>query len=130
MADDHDRPVVESSEASDDGTVVAELAVSMELKKIPKEIADVIERAGSLGMPGELRALPGSQFTVERMFDLGQLHPQLADLILRGRFSGRNGREFFDLFFDLADRLFKLEVIAHIVSKDINIGEGNTDTLP
>jgi hypothetical protein len=31
------------------------------------------------------------------MFDLSELHPQLADLILRGRLSGRNSREFFDL---------------------------------
>jgi len=102
----------------------------MKLKKIPKEIADVIECAGSLRMPGELRTLPGSQFAVERMFDLRQLHPQLADLVLRSRFPGRDGREFFDLFFDLADRFFKLEVIAHTVSKEIDIEEGNTDTLP
>ena len=80
-------------------------------------------------MPGELGALPGSQFAVERMFDLGEFHPQLADFVLRGRLSGRNGREFFDLFFDLADRFFKLEIIAHNVLKDIDIGEGNTDTL-
>ncbi len=62
------------------------------------------------------------------MFDLGQLHPQLADLILGGRFPGRNGRELFDLFFDLADRLFKIEVIAHMAYKNIDSQGGNTNT--
>ena len=88
----------------------------MELKKVSEEIPDIIEGAGSLGMPGELRALPGGQFAVEGVFDLGQFHPQFADFILGGRFSRRSGCELFDLFFDLADRFFELEVIAHIVA--------------
>ena len=36
MANDHDRPIVESSEASDDGTIVAKRSVPMELKKVPE----------------------------------------------------------------------------------------------
>ena len=58
----------------------------MELKKVPEEITDVIEGAGSLGMPGELGSLPGSQFAVQLMFDLRQLRPQFADLILGANF--------------------------------------------
>ena len=81
-------------------------------------------------MSGELRSLPGSQFAVQRMFHLGQLHPQLADLVLGCRFPRRSGREFFDLFFDLADRLFKLKVIAHRASYNIDALGRNTDILP
>ena len=116
MADDHDGPIVEASEASDDGTIVTERTVPMKLTEIPEEITDVIEGTGPLGMSGKLRALPRSEFVVEGIFDLGQLHPQLADLFLGGRFPGGNSRELFYLFFDLANRFFELEVIAHLMS--------------
>src|SRR4029077_11465298 len=113
MADNHDRPVVVCREASDDGTIVAERAVTMELEKVSEQIHAIIARAEALGLPGELGSLPGSQFAIEGMFDLCQFHPQFADLVLGSRFPRRGGCEFFDLFFDLADRFFKLEVIAH-----------------
>ena len=80
-------------------------------------------------MPGELGPLPGSQLCVQLMFDLGELHPQLADFVLRRRIFPAERCEFFDLFFDFADRLFKLEVIAHSVY-NIDTRQGNTDTLP
>ena len=113
MPDDHDRPVVKAGEASDDGAVIAKGAIAVELEEVPAELADVVEGRGPLGMPGELRSLPGSQSAVQFVFDLGEFRPQLADLVLRGRFPEFGGRELFDLLFDLADRLFKLEIIAH-----------------
>src|SRR5687767_9317112 len=92
----------------------------MKLTEISKEITDVIEGAGPLGVPSKLCALPGGDCTIECIFDLCQLHPQLADLLLRGRFPSRDRRELLNLFFDLANRFFKLEVIAHTVSTHID----------
>ena len=95
----------------------------MELEKVAERFTDIIEGAGPLGMPGELGALPGGQFAVELMFDLGEFHPQFADFVLSARFRRPDGCEFFDLLFDFADRLFKIKVIAHSASVD-SIPEG------
>src|SRR5262245_2577621 len=64
-------------------------------------------------MPGELGPLPGSELTVELVFQLGQFHPQLADFLLGAGFPVAGRRKFFDLFFDFAERLLKFEVVSH-----------------
>src|SRR5262249_32680662 len=58
MSDDHDRAVVESGKAADDGPVVTEGPIAMEFRKIVRQFGDVIERARALGMASQLRSLP------------------------------------------------------------------------
>ena len=62
---------------------------------------------------GAVTAALATVWVVNFFIVLPLINPQFADLVLGGRFPRRGGCEFFDLFFDLADRLFKLEVIAH-----------------
>src|SRR5262249_35116779 len=113
VADDHDRPVIEAGEAADNSSVVAERPVSVEFEKAVENLTNIVESAGALGMSGELGSLPGGQFPVEFMLQLGQLHSQLANFVLDAGFPIPRSREFLDLFLDFTKRLFKLKVIAH-----------------
>ena len=113
MADNHDRPVIEAGKASDDRAVIAEQAVAMEFLKVSAELVHIIEGRGTLRMSGQLGSLPGSKTAVKFVFDLREFGSQLANLILRAGFWRFGGGELLNLFFQLTDRFFEIQIISH-----------------
>ena len=59
LSDDHDRPMIEGGRAADDGMVVTEEPVAVQLEEVAEDRVDVIEGIGAVGMAGELDLLPG-----------------------------------------------------------------------
>src|SRR6185312_7308683 len=77
-------------------------------------LSDIVQGAWTLRMSGQLRSLPGSQIFVEFVLGLSKFRTELPNVVLGGRFPvGGRGGKFLDLLFDLSDRLFKFEIIAH-----------------
>ena len=58
LADDHDGALFEPAHAGDDGVVVGEEAVAVDLVEIGEQALDVVERMRALGMARQLHALP------------------------------------------------------------------------
>src|SRR5437870_2211986 len=64
VADDHDRATLQERRAADDGRVVAEEAVPVQLDEVVEDLAGEIEGVGTLGVAGELHAIPGGRDAV------------------------------------------------------------------
>ena len=58
-ADDHDAVLAESGKAAHHGAVLGKQAVAVQFLKIGERLSQVIQRVGTLGMAGQLHALPG-----------------------------------------------------------------------
>ena len=58
LGHDHDGPAFEAGQAGDNGGIVAEGAVAVDLLKIGEDALDVVERVGALGVAGELHPPP------------------------------------------------------------------------
>src|SRR5207244_13028237 len=61
MADDHDRAAREAREPADDGAVVGEAPITVQLHELRAQPPDVVERRRTIGMARELYALPGRE---------------------------------------------------------------------
>ena len=59
LADQHDGLAVEPAHAADDGRIVAEKAVAVDLLKVGQDALNVVERVRPLGMARVLDSLPG-----------------------------------------------------------------------
>jgi len=72
VTDDHDGFTIESGGASDDGVVLSEAAIAVELGEIGEDCGDVIEGVWSGFGAGEENLLPGAEAGVsnlEEVFD-------------------------------------------------------------
>src|ERR1700730_5686257 len=65
MAHHGDGPPMKFRKARDDGLIVAIAAVAVHLEKIREQQPDEIQRVRPLRMPGDLRALPGTEVLVK-----------------------------------------------------------------
>ena len=81
LADDHDGRPSMPRQAADDGQVVAEHAVAMQLGEIRADHVDVVERIGPARMARELRDLPGRQRREDGGGELPALLLQARDLL-------------------------------------------------
>ena len=110
LADDHDRPAVDARQATDDGEVVAEHAIAMQLGEIRADHLDVIQRVGSARMARDLRDLPGGERREDGGGELAAflLQPRhfLGDVHLR---IGGDMPELFDFCLELGDGLFEIQ---------------------
>src|SRR5690606_6265427 len=83
LADDGDGLAPEAAETGLDRLVLGELAVTGKRREILKQPCGIIEEMRTLGMPRDLRLLPGCQLgiDVDRRFASANL--QAADLVAR-----------------------------------------------
>jgi hypothetical protein len=58
---EHDRATVEAGRAADQGRVVGEQPISVQLQVLLEDGADVVKRVRPLGVTGDLDPLPGRQ---------------------------------------------------------------------
>jgi hypothetical protein len=61
MTDDHDRPAGQPGWSPDEGRIVREEAVAVQLDVLLEDRADVVQRVWPLRVAGELNSLPGRQ---------------------------------------------------------------------
>jgi hypothetical protein len=114
VADDgHGLSLVES-ETGDDGRVIGEMAVAVDLDEILEEIIYIIQRVRPLGMAGDLDDLPGGELRADLGPLLFDLLAELGDLLLFPRIFPR--LELIDLVFELKDiflELVKVDSFGH-----------------
>src|SRR6266550_6004663 len=58
MGDHHDGPAGKTGRPADDGGVVAEAAVAVQLAEVLEDGAEVVERSGPVDVPGDLYDVP------------------------------------------------------------------------
>src|SRR4029079_4443408 len=72
MTDNHHGAVVEPGESSHDGPSTSKNTIAMQLKKVSRQLSDIVQGAWTLRMSGQLRSLPGSQIFVEFVLGLSK----------------------------------------------------------
>ena len=77
MADDHERAALVCRQAADNGGIIAKTAVAVQLDEAGEHMFDVVQRVGTLGMPGQLDLVPDGLVQVTAV---SQLLETLADL--------------------------------------------------
>ena len=116
MADDHRRAAIEPSDAADDRLVLAEIAVAGERREILHEPVDVVAEMRPLRVPCDLRLLPGGELGIGLFQGVARLGLELGELLLNrnGALLGGERPELGDLTFKLGNRLFEIEISAHL----------------
>src|SRR5213080_210805 len=104
MADHRHGPTMVFRKPSNNGLIVGEAAIAMQLHEVGEKIIDKVQRIRTLLVPRDLRALPGPQMDVKLPSQLGDL---LADAFQLGvRFSvARQAPQFLDVFLEMLDHL-------------------------
>jgi hypothetical protein len=110
MSDHGHRAVLVAGEARDQGRIVTEAPVAVQLREVREQRADVVERVRAIGMTGHLCLLPGGEPGVDGAPLLAQLLAQAPGLLLLDRVS-REGGELLDALLQRQER--RLEVIRH-----------------
>ena len=80
VAADQDRRAVVAGEAADDGAVVGEAPIAVQLDELGEQPLDVVEQVGPLGMARHQHALPRRQAPVDLAADLIDAAAQAFDL--------------------------------------------------
>ena len=110
LADHEHLLVFEFGEAGDDGAVIAEGSVAVQLDELVEDQFDVIERLRALCVPGDvLDDVPGIEILERLPALLVDLQPQIADGFFGSGRGVRLGLEGFELPFELSNRLFERE---------------------
>ena len=113
VAEHHAGLAVEARQAADDRLVVGEGAVAVQLLEVGEDLVDVVERVRPLRMARDLRHLPGRQAGVDVLGELQALLAEPVDLF--GDVDRRfvlHVAQFFDLRFELGDRLLEFEEVS------------------
>ena len=111
MPHQHHGGSAEPGEAADDGLVVAELAIALQLDEIREQPFDIVDKMRSLGVAGDLGLHPGIKAGVGFLPELLRLFAQLLDLRIERAGGRREQVQLLDLRLEIGDRLFKLEVV-------------------
>ncbi len=82
MADDHHRTPVKAPEATDDGMVVGEGPIPVQLLKVIENALDVVHQVGALGVSRKLKDLPGCKFGEDGLRKVLALALEPLDLLL------------------------------------------------
>ena len=61
MADDHHRLITQARHTTDDGGVVGEVTITVQLVELGEDVLDVVQGVGAARMTGELGDLPAAQ---------------------------------------------------------------------
>ena len=87
-------PSVKFRKARDNGLVISITAVAVELHKIREQQANEIQGVGTLCVPRDLRALPGTEVIVKLASQLGHLLTQPLQLGIRAAGPGKLAQLF------------------------------------
>ena len=98
---DHHRLAVEAREAADDGLVVAEEPVAVQLHPVLEEQSHEIEGVRALRVPGDLGALPGRQAPVDLLLEPAEAVLEARDLVARTRRRSSAARSSDEAVLDL-----------------------------
>src|SRR6478735_124523 len=109
MADQHDSAAVDARKSADDRRIVAERAVSGERHEIVGDPGDIILEMRPVGMPRDLRLLPGSELGISVAKQLVRLCLELRNLCIYIDVvgAGRGFPQLPDPCLELGDRLFE-----------------------
>jgi hypothetical protein len=110
VPDQHHRLAAKAREAALDRPVVAERAIARERRVVGEQRFDVVAEVRPLGMPRDLRLLPGREFGVGLTQELVRATLEPRDLVAEVELAVlRQMTQLLDLAFQLADGLFELE---------------------
>jgi hypothetical protein len=105
-------PAVETRHTADDGLVVAEVAIAMQLVELGEDARDVIQGVGAQRVPRHLDHLPGREVGEDLLREPRALRTQFAELLRQVEFRvGTDQLQLLDLDLELGDRLFKVQVV-------------------
>ncbi len=120
VADEHDLVSAEAGESAEDGGVVAECAVAVDLAEVAADHFDVVFEERALGVAGDLDGFPGGQVVVGFSQQRGVVEAKMAKLFgIIHLFLGLEAFEFVDLFFELEERAFEIEGVARGVPRAV-----------
>jgi len=110
LAQHHAGLAVEARQPADDALVVGKVAVAVQLDKMAKNFAHVIERVGALAVAGDLGHLPRREVGVEVFGELQAFFAQLFDLLRDiDRRLALHVAQLFDFAFKLGEGLLEIE---------------------
>ena len=115
LADDRDGLAAKTGKTTDDGLVLAEIAVAGEWREIAEQALDVVDAVRPVGVARHLHLLPGRQRLVEfaqriagTLLEPGDLIGDVDRLAVLGKLL-----ELKDLELKILHRLFEIEVVVH-----------------
>ena len=110
VADDDDALAVKARQPADDGVVVGEMAVAVQLLEIGAQRGNIVESVGTLRVARNLRNLRGREFAENGFGQIAAFFLQTGDFV--GNIDRRivlYQAQFFDFFCQFGNRLFKVE---------------------
>src|ERR1700733_5876347 len=122
LADDANALAPEAPKASDQGFILGELAVARERREFGDETGDEIGEMRPLRMARHQRLLPRRQIRVEVPQRLRSLFLDPGDLLADVAARCRKHAQFVDLGIEFGDGFFEIEIAAHVIRHQINIG--------
>ncbi len=121
LAHHADGLTAEAAEAGNQRLVLAELAVAGERGEFGDQALDEVVEMRPLRMPRDQRLLPRRQVQIEVGQRLRRLVLDLPDLLGDIGARGRKRPQLVDLGVELGDRLFEVEIAAHVIWHQLNI---------
>ena len=122
LADHADALAAEAAEAAHQRFVLAEFAVAGQRREFGDQRVDEIGEMRPLRMARHQRLLPRRQIGVEIVQRLRRLVLDPRDLLADVAAGRRQRAQFIDLGFEFGDGLFEIEIGAHVIRHQINIG--------
>ena len=107
VAHDDDAAAVEGGQAGDDGGVLAEAAVALELDPVGQEALHVVRRVGTVGVPRELHLLHRRQLGEELAGEARGLLLEAQELGLEAAVGGGEGAQLLHLVDEVDDGLLE-----------------------
>ena len=107
VTDHQDLVPVQLGKPGQDGPVVAEVPVAVQLEELLEDQRQVVGRVGAVLVPGNLDRLPGIQMIVDLLGHVGQFAAQSPDFVLRFRAAVSRAYQFLQAGFEFADRLLE-----------------------
>src|SRR3989441_4775674 len=111
MADHDQRLALEARQPPDDGRIVTEEPVAVQLGEVLEEQLAPVARVGTLGMPRQLRALPRGEGGVSALALALEPVLQARDLVRVRRVVG--GLQRRDAELQLEERLLEIQSVRH-----------------
>ncbi len=99
MADDRAALPLEGGEAGDDGRVVAEVAVAVELDEVLEDALEVVAEVGPVRVTAELHLLPDREVLVDVAGQLLRSRLEALELFVDASVTTADGLHFTDAIF-------------------------------
>ena len=123
LADHADALAAKAAEAAHQRRVLAEFAIACERREFGDQRIDEIGEMRALRMARYQRLLPRRQIGVEIVQCLRRLLLDPRNLFADVAAGCRQRAQFIDLGVEFGDGLFEIEIRAHVIGHQINIGK-------